>query len=364
MKKVIGLMLSTAMVLATFTGCGSSNTQSTTTPTASKSTKNVTFIPKVTGNAFFESANKGAQKYATKWGFKVDYEGSATASAASQVTVINQAVQKGTDGICISAVDAAGVKEALKAAAAAGVTVTTWDSDVDPSVRKIMVSQGTPSQLGQMLVQMSYDSLKERGKNPDKDAIKYCWHYSNASVTDQNSWQAEGEKYIKQKYSNWKNVASSNYYSNQDAEQAISVGESILSAHPDIDLIICNDSTSLPGQAQAAQNKGLKAKNITITGFASPNSMKQYVNAGILTRFGLWDCGVQGAMGCYMANYLASGNKVKVGDKINIPDIGTVQVMPNSSINSSANDSDTSSGVMLLPKRVIFTKTNMNNYNF
>ena len=163
-----------------------------------------------------------------------------------------------------------------------------------------MVSQGTPKQLGEMLVQMGYDSLKERGKNPDKDAIQYCWHYSNATVTDQNSWQVEGEKYIKAKYPNWKNVAPSNYYSNQDAEQAISVGESVLAAHPNIDLIICNDSTALPGQAQAAQNKGKTAKDITITGFASPNSMKQYCKDGILTRWGLWDCGVQGAMGCYM----------------------------------------------------------------
>ena len=92
--------------------------------------------------------------------------------------------------------------------------------------------------------------------------------------------------------------------------------------------------------------------------------MKQYVKDGIITRWGLWDCGVQGAMGCYMANYIASGNKVKVGDKINIPDIGTVEVMPNSVINATASDVDTSSGVILLPKRVIFTKDNMNNYDF
>lgn len=364
MKKVLALTLTVAMALTTFVGCGSTGS-TTKSDTASKGGKiTVTFIPKVTGNAFFESANKGAQKYAKKWGFKVDYEGDATASAAAQVNVINKAVQQGTNAICLSSVDAAGVKDALKAAASSGVTVTTWDSDVDPSVRKIMVSQGTPKQLGEMLVQMSYDSLKERGKNPDKDPIKYCWHYSNATVTDQNSWQVEGEKVIKAKYPNWKNVAPSNYYSNQDAEQAISVGESILSAHSDIDLVICNDSTALPGQCQAAQNKGKTAKDITITGFASPNSIKQYCKSGIITRWGLWDCGVQGAMGCYMAYYIASGHKVKVGDKVKIPDIGTVEVMPNSVLGGSGKDSDKSSGVVLLPQRTVFTKDNMNNYNF
>ena len=361
MKRVISLILALVLMASAFTGCAKTTGTSSTT---GKKDITVTFIPKLTGNAFFESANKGAQKYAAKWGFKVDYEGDAAASAAAQVSVINKAVQQGTDAICISSVDAAGIKDALIAAAKAGVTVTTWDSDVDPKVRKIMVSQGTPTQLGEMLVQMGVDSLKERGKDPAKDAIQYCWHYSNATVTDQNSWQIEGEKYIKSKYPNWVNVAKDNFYSNQDAEQAISVGESILAANPKIDLIICNDSTALPGQCQAAQNKGLKAKDVTITGFASPNSMKQYCKDGILTRWGLWDCGVQGGIGCYVAYYIAAGNKVKVGDKIVIPDIGTVEVMPNSVLDAKADVSDTSSGVVLLPERTVFTKDNMNNYDF
>lgn len=92
--------------------------------------------------------------------------------------------------------------------------------------------------------------------------------------------------------------------------------------------------------------------------------MKQYCTDGILTRWGLWDCGIQGAIGCYMAYYIAAGNEVKVGNKIDIPDIGTVEVMPNSVLDAKANDSDTSSGVVLLPERTVFTKDNMNNYDF
>lgn len=364
MKKILAVLLTLSMAVTTLAGCDSTSSETSTKGNSKSGDITVTFIPKLTGNAFFESANKGAQKFAKNWGFTVDYEGDATASAAAQVAVINKAVQQGTNAICLSSVDAAGVKDALKAASDAGVTVTTWDSDVDPAVRKVMVSQGTPQQLGEMLVQMGYDSLKERGKDPEKDTIKYCWHYSNATVTDQNSWQVEGEKYIAEKYPNWENVAPDNYYSNQDAEQAISVGESVLAANTDIDLIICNDSTALPGQCQAAQNKGLTANDVTITGFASPNSMKQYCNDGILTRWGLWDCGIQGAIGCYMAYYIAAGHDIKVGDKIDIPDIGTVEVMPNSVLDAAADDSDTSSGVVLLPERTVFTKDNMNDYDF
>lgn len=226
-----------------------------------------------------------------------------------------------------------------------------------------MFSQGTPDILGEMLVQMSVDSLTERGKDPASDTIKYVWHYSQSTVTDQNSWQVAGEKYIKENYPNWENVASSNYYSEQDAEEAISVGESILSAHKDIDLIICNDSTALPRQAQALQNLGKTKEDVTVTGFASPNSMKDYCEAGIISRWGLWDCQVQGALGCYLAYYLASGNELKVGDTVEVPEIGEVTVLSNDVLDPDAYTAD-DSGVVILPERLVFTEENMNEYNF
>ena len=323
----------------------------------------VVFIPKISGNAFFEVANEGAQKLAKQVGFTVKYDGSPDAAVANQVNIINNAIQQGADAISISTVDAAGVDQALKAARKAGLAVMTWDSDSNPDARQLMTSQGTPDILGKMLVDMGVASLKERGKNPDSDAIKYCWHYSQATVTDQNSWHVAGEKYIRQKYPKWVNVAPANYYSNQDAERAITVGEAVLSAHKDIDLIICNDSTALPGQCQAAQNLGLNQKNVTITGFATPNAIKDYCRAGILTRWGLWDCGIQGAISCYLAYWAATGHSMKVGDTIDIPTIGTVKVEPNTVLDPKAYTAS-DSGVVLLPERAVFTKENMDKYNF
>ena len=324
----------------------------------------VAYIPKLTGNAFFEAANVGAQKYAAEWGMTVDYMGDPNATAAAQVAVINDAVAKGVDAICISAVDAAGVSDALKEAAAAGIVISTWDSDANPEDRSLIVSQGTPEVLGQMLVDMSVAGLKDRGVDPDNDAVKYAWHYSQATVTDQNSWQVAAEAIIKDKYPNWENVHPDNYYSEQDAEKSVTIGEAVLADTPDIDLIICNDSTALPGQLQAAENKGLTKDDVTITGFATPNAIKEYCNNGTLYNWGLWDCGIQGAMACYVSAYIAAGNDVKVGDVIDIPGIGKCEVLPNDSIAEGAATADVNNGVVLLPEDVIFTSENMNDYDF
>lgn len=382
MKKALALTLALVMSLS-LVACGGNNDSSQSSGSGSSTSGSqsdasssqggevksvegmtVTFIPKVTGNAFFEVANNGAQAYAEDWGITVDYQGSANAAVADQVQVINTAVASGTDAICISTVDAAGVSDALKAASEAGVVVTTWDSDANPADRTLMVSQGTPEVLGQMLVDMAVAGLKDRGVDPEKDEVTYCWHYSQATVTDQNSWQVAGEAIIAEKYPNWTNVAPDNYYSNQDAEQAITVGEAVLSAHPDIDLIICNDSTALPGQLQAAENQGYTKADITITGFATPNSIKEYCSNGTLYNWGLWDCAVQGGMGCYLAAYLAAGNTVKVGDVIDIPGIGQCEVMANDSISEGAETAETNNGVVLLPERVVFTAENMDQYDF
>lgn len=378
MNKVLALILALAMVFA-LAACTPAKQpvesdpvtpvdDQPTTPaddtTSAVAGQTVAFIPKVSGNAFFEVANTGAQEFAADWGMKVEYIGKPDASSAAQVECINDAVAKGVNAICISTVDAAGVSDALKEAADAGIVIATWDSDAKVDDRALMVSQGTPEVLGQMLVDLSVEGLKARGVDPEKDTVNYCWHYSQATVTDQNSWQVEGEKIIKDKYPNWVNVAPDNYYSEQNAEKSVQVGTAVLDAHPDIDLIICNDSTALPGQLEAAQKKNLTKDDVTITGFATPNAIKPYCTAGVLHNWGLWDCKVQGALGCYVAAYIAAGNDVKVGDKIDVPGIGSVEVMANNCLNPDDATGDVNNGVVLLPERAIFNAETMDNYDF
>lgn len=91
-------------------------------------------------------------------------------------------------------------------------------------------------------------------------------------------------------------------------------------------------------------------------------SIKDYCAAGVIEQWGLWDC-VQGAMGMLPAAYLAAGNEVHVGDKIDIPSIGEVEVMPNDCW-LKASTAEVNNGVVLLPERTVFNADNMNDYNF
>jgi AI-2 transport system substrate-binding protein len=343
-------------------GCNNEKTASVDDAKSESAVKMV-LVPKVTGNAFFEAANEGAQKYAAKHGFIVDYQGSEIASVDKQIEIIKKAIDDKVQAIVISSLDYTALDAELKRAKKQGIIVVTWDSDVSGDARQLMVSQGTPSQLGQLLVEMASKSLSQRNRNPATESIKYAWHYSQASVADQNSWWKAGEDFIRTTYPNWVNVAPENYYSEQDPQKALEVGKLIFQQHPDIDLIICNDSTSLPGQALAVKELGLTASDVTVTGFASPNAIKQFCLDGLITRWGLWDCQTQAALACYLAWYLASGNTFAIGQLIEVPEIGLIEVMPNTVLDPAATNHP-DSGVVLLPARTEFTAENMDQYNF
>ena len=104
MKKSV-LVLSALLVLTLSTQVFATGEQQGGTAGGKKNIT-IVFVPKITGNAFFETANDGAQKWAKEWGFTVKYDGSPEAAVANQVTVIRNAIRQGVDGIAVSSVDA------------------------------------------------------------------------------------------------------------------------------------------------------------------------------------------------------------------------------------------------------------------
>jgi len=96
-------------------------------------------VPKAMNNPFFDLARDGCYKAQAELAdVECVYIGPGEHTELEQIQIIQDLISQGVDGIAVSPSNAPAMGKALKAAAAAGIPVMTWDSDLlakDQSIR-------------------------------------------------------------------------------------------------------------------------------------------------------------------------------------------------------------------------------------
>jgi len=342
--------LAVALALA---GCNSSpgNGGSTANPQADKT--KLVYIPKNTGNPYFNQVIEGFKQEAPQ--ANIDFDSQAPAKAddpTGQVPIIKDQVQRGVDVIVLSANSPDALNEALDQAKAKGITIITVDSDLtgNESHRDLAVLQTDFSKVGPSQLELLGKLMNYQGD--------FAILSATSDAPNQNAWIAGmKDAFAKDsKYSKMKLVTIA--YGNDDPQKSATEAEALLTKYPNLKGILSPTSVGLAAAAQVLENSGdypggPKAKNggIILTGLSTPNQLKKAVEKGVVQSFQLWDPANMGVIAAYVAPQIHSKKlDVKPGATITVPGKGDFIVQDKN--------------VIYAGPLLTFDKSNIDKYNF
>jgi len=270
----------------------------------------VVMIPKQINNPYFDVAFKGAQAAAGDLGGTLTQVGPSAADATQQIPFIQTATTQKASAIIVSADDATAIAPALQAAMAAGIKVVGYDSSPAKGAYNVFVNQADTAGIGQGLVEMA---CAEAPSCTGEIAVLSAAQ----TATNQNAWIAAMQTTMKDpKYSKlvWDGVV----YGNDDPTVSTQQAQALLTAHPNLKVIVSPTTVGIVAAAQVVKAKNMTGK-VFVTGLGTPKGMVDFVKGGQAPQFALWNVTDLGYLAYAVAVDLVNGTiKGNAGDKFTV----------------------------------------------
>ena len=332
MKRTLILLLAAGLTAAT--GCR----QAPPTPSGGQKTLTIALMPKSKGNAYFISCKSGADKAARELGAELIFDGPTDPDPAKQNEIVENWITLGVDAIAVACENREGISTALRKARSKGINVITYDADALPDARQFFVNQATPQGIGHALMDEAGRLCGGEGE----------FAIITASLTAGNmiEWQKTIMQRRAEKYPNLKMVALRPCDDLKDKAQ--SEATALLSANPNLKLIMAICSPAVPGAAEAVKQAG-KAGRVKVIGLGMPSENRRYVKEGVTDTVILWKTEDLGYLTVYAAQAVAKGS-LHLGDK-------TFKA-------GALGDFEIQGDNILLGKPFLFNKDNIDQFNF
>lgn len=269
---VAATLLAAAVALA---GCGSRPQpagQSQGTEGGGQSEEIVIAIVPKGVHPYFDDTRKGAEERARELGVKFEWVSPPQFDAAIQVKMIEDLIAKGVDGIAISPNDPKSVEGVIADAIAKGIKVITFDADAPESKRLMYI--GTDNKQAGIVGGETIAQLLDR-----KGKVVILTGGLGALNLNQ---RVEGVKEAIQKYPDMQVVDVQS--SQDDMAKAVSVVESILRSHPDLNGIVAVSAEGGPAIAQVLMSNEFKdrAGKVKVVAFDDLPQTLEGIKAGVI----------------------------------------------------------------------------------
>jgi ABC-type sugar transport system substrate-binding protein len=311
----------------------------TPSPGGAAATKELTIavMPKSKGNGYFISCRKGAEEAAHELGVKMLWDGPTEPDPAKQNEMVETWITRGVDAIAVAVENREGISTALRKAKKKGIKIVTWDSDSEPDSRDFLVNQATPEGIGTILMDESAKVIGDKGE--------FAIITASLTAANMNAWQKTIEARRAEKYPNIKMVSLRPCDDLKD--KAFAEATAILNANPNVKLIMAICSPAVPGAAEAVKQAG--RTDVKVVGLGLPNDNKRYVHEGITTSLILWNTANLGYLAVQVAKADADGSLTPGATHFKAGRLGDIAI---------------NNGVVFLGKPFVFTKDNIDQFDF
>jgi rhamnose transport system substrate-binding protein len=307
----------------------------------------IAMIPKLGNIGYFQVAWSGAQEACGELGFECEYLGPNEITAAAQVELINSAVQQGYNAILIAANDKDALVPALQAAMDRGVTVVTYDSDVESDGRNLFINQASSQGIAEGLLESTYDLLGGSGD--------FAILSTTPDASNQNVWIDFMKQGLESnpKYADM-NLVTIVYGDDIDDKSTLET-QGLLQNNPNVKVIVAPTSVGIVSAARFVSSRPEYKGNVFVTGLGLPNDMREYITDGSGAQAALWDVPALGYLAVYAAADLASGlTTATVGSPVPAGKLGDDRQVIEGALGPE----------VILGPALVFTESNIGDYDF
>lgn len=368
-KKITVILLCVALVLTCcmFAGCGAKKESKDTSSESKQETAagekekakepdkkekkesksddpvKMVFIPKNTGNPYFDAIIKGFEKGSQELGFEFTTVAPATADATSQIPFIKTQIQRGVDVLAIAPNSPDALNQVFKQAMDKGIKVLIVNSDIPGSedYRDAAILPMDFNITGESQVELMGSLIDYKGKIAILSAT--------TDAPDQNFWiEGMKETLKKDKYKDMELVEVA--YGNDDPQKSLTETEALLTKYPDLRGIISPTTVGVAAAAQAVET-AKRYPEVQVTGLGTPNQMRRFIKNGVVKAFALWDPTAEGYLAAHFGMQLVNGEiECKEGVKFTVPELGERVIGENR--------------VIITGPPTVFTEENIDDFDF
>lgn len=286
-KRWISLAVASAMVLSMLSGCGSSGTEEESAPaaegetaeedaaaeesTAEEESLKVAYSVQTLDNEYFVTIANGVEEYAKSLGMSVEIT-NGDQDVATQISQIENFIQKEMDIILISPVSDTGLEDAVKKAVDAGITVIAANQDFEGSQAFVTIPE---YDLGKALGDACGQYISETFGDEAVDVLVLDYPDIESIVP-----RGDGMRDGVMEYAPNANIVQS--ISANTVEKGTAAMETAIQKFPNIQVVIgCNDAAALGAYSVVeAQHLADDNENFYIGGMDGTDQALELIKEG------------------------------------------------------------------------------------